>query len=288
MFASGLSGQPAGDSAAVWWRASGNAVEMNFNPSMPLPDSVPLTFPVANTGAEADMIVVYSAADSVSDGGLWQLEDSMGARIGLTTQRILGEGGSLRYLPFGEPLYSKKTGTFSSRYTFSGKERDAESGLNYFGARYYNSDLSIWISVDPMVDKYPSTSPYAYCRNNPIILVDPNGLFYDGYQDGNGNYQWFDDHHETSFTENGTTWNRVTGNKKDWDEATTIRNAVIEGLVSLGHNSDEVQKDVSLYSESSNLFTKEANLNNHKKYTNNWDQSYNSDTRKKMLSYQVK
>ena len=41
--------------------------------------------------------------------------------------------------------------------------------------RYYNSDLSIWLSVDPMSDKYPSTSPYTYCGNNPVKLVDPNG-----------------------------------------------------------------------------------------------------------------
>ena len=41
--------------------------------------------------------------------------------------------------------------------------------------RHYNSDLSIWLSVDPMADKYPSTSPYAYCANNPVKLVDPDG-----------------------------------------------------------------------------------------------------------------
>ena len=41
--------------------------------------------------------------------------------------------------------------------------------------RHYNSDLSIWLSVDPMSDKYPSTSPYTYCGNNPVRLVDPNG-----------------------------------------------------------------------------------------------------------------
>ena len=93
----GLFGQPAGDSAAVWWAASGSAIQMNFNPSMAMPDSVPLTFHVANTGADADMIVVYSAADSAAENGLWQLEDSLGARIGLTTQRILGGGCSLRY-----------------------------------------------------------------------------------------------------------------------------------------------------------------------------------------------
>ena len=41
--------------------------------------------------------------------------------------------------------------------------------------RHYNSALSIWLSVDPMSDKYPSTSPYTYCANNPVKLVDPNG-----------------------------------------------------------------------------------------------------------------
>ena len=60
-------------------------------------------------------------------------------------------------------------------HTFSAKERDVETGLSYFGARYYSSDLSIWLSVDPMSDKYPSLSPYVYCANNPVKLVDPNG-----------------------------------------------------------------------------------------------------------------
>ena len=66
-------------------------------------------------------------------------------------------------------------------HTFSAKEKDTETGLTYFGARYYSSDLSIWLSVDPMSDKYASLSPYNYCANNPIKLVDPNGEeMYDG------------------------------------------------------------------------------------------------------------
>ena len=60
--------------------------------------------------------------------------------------------------------------------TFTGKERDSETGFSYFGTRYYDSDLMTgWLSVDPMADKYPSLSPYAYCAWNPIRLVDPDG-----------------------------------------------------------------------------------------------------------------
>ena len=65
-------------------------------------------------------------------------------------------------------------GCFASSST--GKERDEETGYCYFGARYYDSDLSgLFLSVDPMADKYPSISPYAYCNWNPVKLVDPDG-----------------------------------------------------------------------------------------------------------------
>ncbi len=61
-------------------------------------------------------------------------------------------------------------------FTFTGKERDEETGFSYFGARYYDSDLSgLFLSVDPMADKYPSISPYAYCAWNPLKLIDSDG-----------------------------------------------------------------------------------------------------------------
>ena len=77
-----------------------------------------------------------------------------------------------------------------SVYTFTGKEwcksqwlaqrgperGISETGFSYFGARYYDSDLSgLFLSVDPMADKYPSISPYAYCAWNPVKLIDPDG-----------------------------------------------------------------------------------------------------------------
>ena len=61
-------------------------------------------------------------------------------------------------------------------FVFTGKERDEETGYGYFGARYMDHELmTMWLSVDPMADKYPSISPYAYCAWNPIKLVDPDG-----------------------------------------------------------------------------------------------------------------
>jgi RHS repeat-associated protein len=83
-------------------------------------------------------------------------------------------------LPFGEDWVDQHNSSWNAPYTFSGKEKDAETGYGYFGARYYDSGLSIWLSVDPMSDKYPSMSPYNYCANNPVMLVDPDGRYFVG------------------------------------------------------------------------------------------------------------
>ncbi len=82
----------------------------------------------------------------------------------------------LQYLPYGEPYINQRTSGYNERYTFTGKEKDEETGYGYFGARYMDHELmTMWLSVDPMADKYPSISPYAYCAWNPVKLVDPDG-----------------------------------------------------------------------------------------------------------------
>ena len=74
-----------------------------------------------------------------------------------------------------QPKYKQKNTLFIVSSS-TGKERDSETGFSYFGARYYDSDLMTgWLSVDPLADKYPNLSPYAYCAWNPIRLVDPDG-----------------------------------------------------------------------------------------------------------------
>ena len=82
----------------------------------------------------------------------------------------------LQYLPFGEPFVDQHPAGYQERFRFTGKERDEETGYGYFGARYMDHELmTMWLSVDPMADKYPSISPYAYCAWNPVKLVDPDG-----------------------------------------------------------------------------------------------------------------
>ena len=84
----------------------------------------------------------------------------------------------------------------SASFTFTGKEKDSETGYGYFGARYMDHELmTMWLSVDPMADKYPSISPYAYCAWNPVRLVDPDGNEAidndDWYINGKGEMKWF-------------------------------------------------------------------------------------------------
>jgi len=86
----------------------------------------------------------------------------------------------MEYLPFGEDFVNEQNATsYYTPYTFSGKERDMETQYSYFGARYYEAGLSIWLSVDPMSDKAPDWTPYRYSFQNPVKYIDPNGLFED-------------------------------------------------------------------------------------------------------------
>jgi len=118
-------------------------------------------------------------------------------------------GRYYRYYAFGET--ESEQITLNQAYKYTGKPFDSELDLDiyYYGARYYNPHLGRWLAVDPSQGKYPSLSPYAYCANNPMKYIDPDGedfaihvynsprtkgfghmeLF---YQDGNGNWSNYD------------------------------------------------------------------------------------------------
>ena len=113
---------------------------------------------------------------SLTDGKYhYYLKDHQG-----NNRVVVDEEGTVEevnhYYPFG--------GVFSSTgdaqpYKYNGKELDRKGGLDWYdyGARYYDAALGRWHVVDPMSEKYYGVSPYLYCANNPILLVDPNGMW---------------------------------------------------------------------------------------------------------------
>jgi len=95
------------------------------------------------------------------------------------------DGGCSDYYPFGgeRPIPSccpTNPGGVNVPFMFTGKERDSESGLDNFGARYNSSNLGRFMSADPKHVSAHLTDPqsfnrYAYARNNPLLYVDPDG-----------------------------------------------------------------------------------------------------------------
>ena len=83
------------------------------------------------------------------------------------------------YYPFGSPMPGRTMEGDGYRFGFNRMEKDDEvkgdgNSLD-FGARIYDSRLGRWLSVDPLVMKYPGESPYSFAANNPILYIDHNG-----------------------------------------------------------------------------------------------------------------
>jgi RHS repeat-associated protein len=95
------------------------------------------------------------------------------------------------YLPFGEELFAPISGRSAAqgysggdgvRQQFTSKERDVETGLDYFGARYYASTQGRFTGTDPLLSSGRLEDPqtwnrYSYTLNNPLCLLDPTGMF---------------------------------------------------------------------------------------------------------------
>jgi len=81
----------------------------------------------------------------------------------------------IEYVPFGEVFIEERNNTWNTPYLFNAKEFDEETGMYYYGARYYEPRLSLWMSTDPMQEKYYNFSSYCYAVNNPVKFIDPDG-----------------------------------------------------------------------------------------------------------------
>ena len=83
----------------------------------------------------------------------------------------------IEYVPFGEVFIEERNNVWNTPYLFNAKEFDEETGMYYYGARYYEPRLSLWISPDPLGEIFSNSTSYRYGKNNPLRFVDPTGLF---------------------------------------------------------------------------------------------------------------
>lgn len=130
------------------------------------------------------------------------------------------------YTPFGVQIVDSQMPTSSTEYRFSGKELQNISDYEIydFGARQYFPKYAIWGSVDPLSETYYLITPYAYCANNPVNLIDPDGRMFDWVHNlQTGEFEWMD--------------NVVS-------QATTP-----DGYSYVGSNSDDILRSMNIYLE---------------------------------------
>ena len=83
---------------------------------------------------------------------------------------------AVEYVPFGEVFLDLRDSDWSTPYLFNAKELDGETGLYYYGARYYDPRLCLWLSTDPLGELYPSFTCYGFTNCNPLRFIDPTGM----------------------------------------------------------------------------------------------------------------
>ena len=121
----------------------------------------------ANNTSQDDFTFCYYDRDHL--GNIRQVTQASGKGTVIQT---------MNYYPFGAQFCDGSASNSDVQsHKYNGKEFDEMHGLNTYdyGARQYNPVTGRWDRVDPLAEKYYHISPYAYCENNPVMLVDPDG-----------------------------------------------------------------------------------------------------------------
>ena len=127
-------------------------------------------------GMQAPAPTLLSNGLNTNGGKYYYHSDHLGSSTLITN----GDGfitQQIDYLPYGEVFLEKQRNAngYLSPYRFNGKELDEETGLYYYGARYYNPRLSLWLSVDLKQEENINISTYCYVVSNPTVFVDIDG-----------------------------------------------------------------------------------------------------------------
>ena len=123
-----------------------------------------------------------------SNGICYHLKDHLGSIRAIVdgSGRLLEEND---YYAFGHRHpRSEHAQSSANRFKYNGKELQTVGGLGYldYGARMYDQSLGRWFTTDPLSEKYYGLSPYVYCGNNPLNMIDPDGRAASPYYDSDG------------------------------------------------------------------------------------------------------
>ena len=154
-------------------KAHGNTETFYFGPA----------FEMKKQGTSTDYLIYIFAGNlrvakvSSENGTFYFHKDHLGSSTAMTSSAG-AEAETTEYLPFGSQR--AHTGSTISDYKFTDQELEPESGLYNYKARLYDAVIGRFISPDPIVPynfEPQSLNRYSYCRNNPLIYVDPTGNF---------------------------------------------------------------------------------------------------------------
>lgn len=144
------------------------------------------------SAGDKDNIITIKTKPALNERTIaFQAKDHLGG-----STAIVDENGNLLeqldYHPYGSTRINETYSDFEESRKFTGKELDEETGLYYFGARYYDSDIGRFISEDPIfinledkflqhLDDPQGLNSYAYTRNNPLKYIDLDGRDFSGF-----------------------------------------------------------------------------------------------------------
>ena len=223
----------------------------------------------------------------------YHLKDHLGSIRAIVdgSGRLLEEND---YYAFGQRHpRSEHAQSSANRFKYNGKELQTVGGLGYldYGARMYDQSLGRWFTTDPLSEKYYGLSPYVYCGNNPLNMIDLDGrvwrLTFDEDHEGNRKYNGYE-----WISEETTTFDAMT-NSSDPDVFATVPEGLYQAKVGI-HNGSKSSytalkmRDVNATSQTIELGTTNpaysdgrtyaTGIDIHKAGKNNYTGTFNNGT----------
>ena len=150
----------------------------------------------------------------VNENGTQEVDYFICDHLG-SVRMIVDSAGAVKerndYYPFGARHVRSDYALSTNRWKYNGKELQVTGNLGFldYGARIYDMSIGRWFGMDPLAEEYTALSGYVFSGNNPLILVDVDGQYFDWYQNAAGTAMLWKDSKEEELLINGEVYNNV-------------------------------------------------------------------------------